>query len=140
MFGFSAKELIVALCILLFVYAISRYKKQTLEEKAGYKPADYRKCLICNNTAYMKTWFDHLLPLLAAIVLLCIYVIPGLIFIWWGWGKYRCPNCGALGKNVITDKNAAASEKLCPFCAETIKRDAIVCKHCGRDLPQPAQL
>lgn len=27
--------------------------------------------------------------------------------------------------------------KACPFCAETIKSAAIVCKHCGRDLPQP---
>lgn len=25
--------------------------------------------------------------------------------------------------------------KICPFCAETIKRAAVVCKHCGRDLP-----
>ena len=26
--------------------------------------------------------------------------------------------------------------KTCPFCAETIKSAAIVCKHCGRDLPE----
>ena len=28
--------------------------------------------------------------------------------------------------------------KACPFCAETIKAAAIVCKHCGRDLPKQA--
>jgi hypothetical protein len=25
--------------------------------------------------------------------------------------------------------------KKCPYCAEIIKKDAMVCKHCGRELP-----
>ena len=30
--------------------------------------------------------------------------------------------------------------KLCPFCAEEIKTAAIVCKHCGRELPEFEEL
>jgi len=26
--------------------------------------------------------------------------------------------------------------KKCPHCAELVKREAVVCKHCGRDLPK----
>lgn len=32
--------------------------------------------------------------------------------------------------------NMEPDEKTCPFCAETIKAAAKVCKHCGRDLDE----
>ena len=32
-----------------------------------------------------------------------------------------------------------ADEKVCPFCAETVKAAAVKCKHCGSDLTQDGQ-
>ena len=33
------------------------------------------------------------------------------------------------------DYKAASESRKCPFCAELVKREATVCKHCGRELP-----
>lgn len=41
------------------------------------------------------------------------------------------------GKTANGKVSMESDEKVCPFCAETIKAAAVVCKHCGRDINAP---
>jgi hypothetical protein len=48
----------------------------------------------------MKTWLrNYNFPQFIIVLGLLFWVLPGLIFMAWGWGKYKCPQCGALDKN-----------------------------------------
>lgn len=57
--------------------------------------------------------------------------------LWFFWGLLFGPFALIL---LLTKPSVAASPlqngmKKCPFCAEDIKTEAIVCKHCKRDIP-----
>jgi predicted amidophosphoribosyltransferase len=43
---------------------------------------------------------------------------------------------GGKGFSIDGIGKTSSATVLCPFCAEEIKPAAIVCKHCGRDLPK----
>jgi hypothetical protein len=49
----------------------------------------------------MKSWLrNYSGPQAIALILLLFWILPGVIFIAWGWGKYKCPHCDKVGENV----------------------------------------
>ncbi len=60
----------------------------------------HRRCTECNYIGDMKTWLrNYNKPQLILIISLLFWILPGVFFIFWAWGKYKCPSCGTVGKN-----------------------------------------
>ncbi|MFH1641357.1 MAG: hypothetical protein ABIC04_00500, partial [Nanoarchaeota archaeon] len=61
-----------------------------------------RRCLQCGFIGSMDTWFaSSCVPVIIVMVGLVVYFIPGVILWIWAHGKYKCPACGAVGKNSL---------------------------------------
>lgn len=98
-----------------------------------------RKCLACGYLGPMGTWCGtSILPNILVLAGLCFWLVPGLIFLAYAWGKPQCPSCKALNKSRPATAEEAEPGRKCPHCAETIKTEAKICRHCQRELPQPA--
>jgi hypothetical protein len=63
--------------------------------------------------------------------------------VWWIYGSalfiVALPHALIMRSNQIGLDTAHAEQghRQCPFCAEWIRPEAIVCKHCGRDVAPP---
>ena len=67
----------------------------------------------------------------------------------WVGMEAECPHCGksiTIAKpeqhpaSAAVEQSAGQDEKPCPFCGQMIKKEAVVCKHCKKDLTEPKKI
>jgi len=114
-------------------------------------------CSRCERAvAVTRPGVNHVLHLLLSIITSGIWLIVWFLVSILHIGGWRCSACGSshvsagfwagraeaaatrrIAKRDVGWVPIEAPTKECPYCAETIKAKATVCKHCLRELPPP---
>lgn len=78
--------------------------------------------------------------ILITLILFCCGIVPGIIYMIWRRGGKVCSKCKSndvvytASAQFQQQFNQKIAETICPFCSETILKNAIKCKHCQSNL------
>ncbi len=101
-------EIVIGLFVLfgvslsLSAWLKNRGTSQSLSSSSVGEPAGVsrRTCGSCGFEGEMKTWISHYSSPKGLLILgFILGYVPGLIFLVYYWGKFKCPACGTVGKN-----------------------------------------
>jgi len=72
---------------------------QVTPERQISGKSETKLCVFCRFEGTMKLWLrNYNQPQFLTLLLLLLWIIPGLIFLAWSRDKFMCPNCGKVGK------------------------------------------